>query len=143
MDVKVLDTREGWKQFVDEHKKYAEVARYPVVDWGDYKYMVIGEIKLQQGLQRLEVIDVTNIPDLLFVHKWPGISDSVQRDHAILIWPDEGHLAVLRSNGKIRWVSIADLAIRVTPGTKADAEDIREQQIDELEAHIDAGGHLF
>ncbi|MFA5376420.1 MAG: hypothetical protein WC455_11805 [Dehalococcoidia bacterium] len=141
-DSKSIDSIEGWKEFIAERKPYAEVSRHPVVEWGDCKYILTGKIKLQQGLQRLEVIDVTNLSNLLLVHEWPGISASIPCDHAIVIWPDEGHISVILNDGSNQWVHLADLAIHVIPGTASDAKQVQEQQLDELEASIDAGGHL-
>ncbi len=62
------------------------------------------------------------------------------RRHVVVIYPDEGHDSILDNAGQWTWVRLADLPVRVVPGSGADYRAVREQQMDELEQSVDAGG---
>jgi hypothetical protein len=116
------------------------------MEWFGRKYVVTGNIKLTDGLQKLEVIDLTSIETgkypfqvALFANTWPEQST---RKFALVYHVDEGHDGILLESGSDIWVNYADLPIRVIPGTKQDAQLVREQQMDELEASVDAGGSI-
>lgn len=64
------------------------------------------------------------------------------RRHVMVVFPDEGHTSILDNSGSWRWVSLADLPVRMVPGTVEDREEIRMNQMDELEQHVDAGGAI-
>ena len=66
------------------------------------------------------------------------------RRYVLMLYPSEGHTSILTADGGIRWATqwIGDLPVRLVPGTRADYDAVRLEQMDELEAHVDAGGSL-
>lgn len=116
---------------------------HPVMEWYGRKYVVTGNIKLTTDLQRLEVIDITNDNKIaLFSKTWPEFSPS-NRHYALVHHSDEGHDLILQESGYESWVNYAELPIRVCPGTKQDATNVRMAQMDELEQSVDNGGRIF
>ncbi len=114
----------------------ASVKVAPVAEWGDRRYVVTGTIRLVEGMQRLEVIDITDRPDVALIgHIWP---DQGTRTHALVIDPDEGHTSIVVESGYTPWVRYADLPIHVMPGTREDLREVVSQQLQELD---DADGY--
>jgi hypothetical protein len=124
--------REAFREFVHGYPwRLHETA-----EWGGRQYVVTGSIKLVDGLQRLEVIDITDTPAALFSLAWPEQTGG-RRSHALVHHSDEGHDVILMEDGRKMWVTYADLPIRVVAGGKGDLSEVRRQQIDEYEASID------
>ncbi len=133
------NSHQAYKAFVGE-RDGGNWESHPIMEWFGRKYVVTRDIKLTTDLQRLEVIDVTDIETYkdekseecpftvaLFANSWP---EQTTRRHALVHHADEGHDSILLENGSHMWVHYADLPIRVIPGTKADTKLVREQQMD-------------
>jgi len=125
-----------------------------VYEWFGRQYALIHPIQLLDGLQRVDVIDITDIesdfeyegkkysgpPVARFTLAWPACNSS--RQHVLVYHSDEGHDGILLESGSTKWVHYADLPIRIIPGTAVDYQTVRQQQMDELEESVDAGGRI-
>lgn len=127
---------------------------YPVRKWGEFTYAVTGKIQLRAGAQRLPVYDLTGIDFAIFVHpdsivgEYESLeellTDYPNANIQVLIYEGEGHAMQLCESGRVgEWLRDADLPIEVVPASAASRLQIREQQMDELEASIDVGGSII
>lgn len=123
---------EAYKEFTSKRDN-GEWQEHRVFQWGAFRYVVTGTIKLVEEMQRLEVIDITDDLDVaLFSNCWPESMST--RNYALIHHSAEGHDLILYESGFTSWVTYADLPIRVVNGTREDRKLVRSQQMDELEA---------
>ena len=115
-----------------------------IFEWRGRKYILAGQIKLQEGPQTVSVFDVTDVPNLAkFQYSWPEqvflplySPEQVQRayKYCLLVMPNEGHCSVMTEDGGWCWVRWADLPIRLSVGTKGDCKAVLQKQMDDLDA---------
>ena len=138
MSVNVNELRRNlgaWDEYRNRDRRFIERKKYPVREWGGFRYIVYGTIDLTAEPQSVTVIDITDVDAALFQNRIPDTADipglEAERDFAVVITPDEGHMAVLLENGIETWVMTAELPVRVVPGTRDDYRRVREQKAGE------------
>lgn len=162
----------GAVRAMNQAERHNEHRLLPIATWQGREYVVIDAPKLTAEMQRVTVIDLTELDAV--TNAAPGIAERIRpvrvnavqptmehdpqvwmeegetvesflqrtRRHVVVVFPDEGHTSILENSGNWRWVSLADLPIRMIPGTSDDYREVHSQQMDELEQSVDAGGHL-
>lgn len=125
----------------------------PIRQWGPKEYVVIDGIVLKEGLQRLAVIDITDMNDVARIsgwypeQGWNEESNRARRKLALVHYTDAGFTHVMLEGECLtgyhaREVWRGDLAIRIMPGNAKDRRVVRDEMDDELQEHVDAGGAL-
>jgi len=138
------ENRDEFEKFMHTREN-GEWELHRVEEWFGRKYAITGRIKLTDGLQRLEVVDITTIETYSCDGKCPFVValfpqwwGDAKLDHVMIHHSEEGHDTILCENGSDMWVHYADLPIRILPGSPADYKTVVEQQMDELEQSVDA-----
>ena len=95
------------------HEPPAGYARYPVAEWGPFRYVLFTQPMLHEGVQLLVVADVTDTADL---YTEPGRTSDTA--HGRL---EEGQVGLLRSRaGTPIRAPLLDLPVRVGPAALQD-----------------------
>lgn len=139
--ISVQELRDSYDAFKAYSRACKATAKLePVYTWGEYKYILVYPLKLTPGPQRVTVIDITDRPDVaLFAGMWP---DQGERNKALVLYPDEGHTAILCEDGIEAWVYYSEIVVRMFPGTYDDFRNLRNQMDDELQDAVDSGARI-
>lgn len=138
---KLRNSVDAWRDY--SSVDYATISLERVETFGTMRLILLSGLRLTSEPQRVQVIDVTAWENeiAMFSGMWPEWNTK-NRDRAVVIVPNEGHISVLLESGIERWVSTAEMMVRVVYGTYAENLALRVQMDEELEAATDAGGQL-
>ena len=131
-----------YQEYTTRLSEYATVEMRPICEWHGRTYVLLGKIGLSMQAQAVDVIDITDDLNVArFSRAWP--QNAYDHDHAVVIFPDEGHPAVLLlEDGSELWAYIASLPVQLRPPAPADAERVLGEVEDYDVAQVDAGGQL-
>jgi len=137
----IRESWEEWKEYKNKYGDFAEIKKLPVREWEGFMYIVTGKIDLREGRQNLLVIDITNCFDKVafFADSYP---EQTNREYAIVIFPDEGQISVLMESGSELWFNLGVLPICIEPGTVQDYQEMKIEEMERMEAWVDAGGSI-
>ena len=142
MVISAKDIRDDQEKFLEfkRHHSPAQIEFCPIRSWAGHTVIQIGDIELKEGLQWVEVLNITDLKGGIarFSGSWPEYDiwlpeNQRHRPFALVVFPDEGHISILLESGCVLWRELAEIPLRVVPGSKVDFDNARKQMLDELD----------
>jgi hypothetical protein len=134
-----MQTLADFRHSTDAH--YGRFVLLPVETINNTTYAIERRTTTPDGYERLDGYDITGFDDIEHeTSRSARFDTNGQPDengtHVIVFWPDEGHTSAVTKDGRCsRWITSWAVALSTDPR-------LQEHVMDDIAAHVDAGGHL-